>query len=181
MHLRIEPLGFFLKLVIIVILLVIAVISRSQADELECPQDFHLIEEDIGKTEAYRIYQSQTHNGDSEIQYLINLVKYSPLYFDRNGKLSSGDIAAEILRIKIKTFRDEVETTEDFIEKIASYSRHSGKEYQIVDSNGASCPIKRVLYMELEKLRVYEEQINLLMNIHDQSISAMKSGIIEGG
>jgi len=67
-----------------------------------------------------------------EVEYLLGLVKSSPCKFERNGKLYDGGKAYEHIRKKYDHFRDEITSTETFIEYSATKSMISGEYYFIV-------------------------------------------------
>ncbi|MBU1862781.1 MAG: DUF5329 domain-containing protein [Candidatus Omnitrophica bacterium] len=110
---------------------------------------------DIAETTAYKLYENQYKDEIAKIGYLINLVRYSPYTFYRNGITAPGNTAAEVLDYKVHKFFDEITTVEDFIEKVGSYSRTSGKEYYIIYPDHHRCPIKNVYYNELKRLYSY--------------------------
>ncbi len=68
---------------------------------------------------------------DEEIDYLISSVGRSGCTFIRNGKRYSGRDARAHLRSKRRRNAHLIDSTEEFIEKIASESSTSGKPYLI--------------------------------------------------
>ena len=68
---------------------------------------------------------------NEEIDYLISSVGKSGCAFIRNGKRYSGRDARAHLRSKRRRNAHLIESTEGFIEKIASESSTSGKPYLI--------------------------------------------------
>lgn len=68
---------------------------------------------------------------DDEIDYLIDSVSQSHCVFIRNGKRYTGRDARQHLRSKNRLNSHLIDTTEEFIEKIASRSVMSGKPYLI--------------------------------------------------
>lgn len=70
-----------------------------------------------------------------EVEYLLGLVKDSPCKFERNGKLYDGAKASDHIKRKYDHFRDEITSTETFIEYAATKSMISGDYYLIV------CPV----------------------------------------
>ncbi len=67
-----------------------------------------------------------------EVEYLLGLVKTSACKFERNGKLYDGQKAYEHIEKKYEHFRDEITSTETFIEYAATKSIISGKPYLII-------------------------------------------------
>jgi hypothetical protein len=67
-----------------------------------------------------------------EVEYLLGLVKTSACKFERNGKLYDGQKAYEHIERKYEHFRDEITSTETFIEYAATKSMISGKYYLII-------------------------------------------------
>jgi hypothetical protein len=68
---------------------------------------------------------------DDEIDYLLTEVGSSGCTFIRNGKRHSARVAREHLQSKRRHNAHLIDSTEDFIEKIASRSSISGKPYRI--------------------------------------------------
>ncbi len=72
---------------------------------------------------------------DDEIDYLISSVGKSGCTFIRNGKRYSGKDARAHLKSKRRRNAHLIDSTEEFIEKIASKSSTSGKVY-LMSCNG---------------------------------------------
>ncbi len=68
---------------------------------------------------------------DDEIDFLLTSVAESDCEFIRNGKEYTGDAARDHLQMKRERGKKHYETTEQFIERIASKSSWSGKPYRI--------------------------------------------------
>ena len=102
---------------------------------------------------AYQKYRTGQDKKLNEINYLLDLIENSPLLFDRNGQKGSGKEAAKLLRYKLNLFKDKIPTTEDFIEKVASFSSHTNKSYSVTSPEGKKLLLKDMLYTELHKLR----------------------------
>ena len=68
---------------------------------------------------------------DVEVAYLIDEVSESGCRFVRNGKEHTASEAADHLRMKAKRGKRYYDTTEEFIDRIASKSSWSGKPYTI--------------------------------------------------
>ncbi len=108
------------------------------------------------KTSDKAVYQKYLKDPDkksNEINYLLNLVETSSLSFERNGQKASGKDAAKLLKYKLNQFKNKIHTTEDFIEKVASFSNHTKKSYYVILPDGKKLVLKDLLYTELNKLR----------------------------
>jgi Family of unknown function (DUF5329) len=68
---------------------------------------------------------------DAEIDYLITQVAASDCTFIRNGREHDAEAASEHLQMKRERGKRHYDTTEQFLERIASKSSWSGKEYRI--------------------------------------------------
>jgi Family of unknown function (DUF5329) len=90
----------------------------------------------------------------SEVEYLLGIVKNSPCKFERNGKLYDGEKAYEHIKDKYDYFRDEITSTETFIEYAATKSMLSGKDYLI--RCGDKAPVKTADWLT-EELKKYRE------------------------
>jgi hypothetical protein len=72
--------------------------------------------------------------------------------FYRNGALHDAKSAASHLRMKVDNAGGRVRTTLDFIEKIASKSSISGKNYKIIFADGSEVTTRAYFFQELKKL-----------------------------
>jgi low affinity Fe/Cu permease len=68
---------------------------------------------------------------DAEIDFLLTSVAESHCIYIRNGKEHSGEAARDHLQMKRERGKKYYDTTEEFIERIASKSSWSGKPYRI--------------------------------------------------
>jgi hypothetical protein len=68
---------------------------------------------------------------DTEIDHLVNAVADSSCTFIRNGKEHDAAAASEHLQMKRQRGKRHYDTTELFIERIASRSSWSGEDYLI--------------------------------------------------
>ncbi len=64
-----------------------------------------------------------------EVQHLISFVSNSPCQIVRNGSAHNGSEAIKHIQKKYKYFKDDIRTTEQFIEYSATKSTMSGKYY----------------------------------------------------
>ena len=70
-------------------------------------------------------------NMDSEIDYLLDTVVSSDCVFIRNGSEHEAEAARDHLQMKRKRGKRYFSSAEEFIEKIASKSSWTGKDYLI--------------------------------------------------
>lgn len=75
---------------------------------------------------------------DEEIDFLIGAVADSNCTFIRNGKEHDAAAASEHLEMKRERGRKYYDTTEQFIERIASKSSWTGKDYLIRCDHGGT-------------------------------------------
>ena len=68
---------------------------------------------------------------EKEIDAFLNKVAASPCSFIRNGSSNTGAQAAAHLRRKLDATRDQLGTTTQFIDYVASKSSTSGKPYEV--------------------------------------------------
>ena len=69
--------------------------------------------------------------GSPEVVHLIVFLRDSDCQMIRNGEAHSGADGAKHVQRKYDHFRDEIHSTEDFIEHAASKSTMSGKPYEV--------------------------------------------------
>ena len=102
---------------------------------------------------AYQKYLKDQDKKFNEINYLLDLIENSSLSFERNGAKGSGKNAAKLLKYKLNQDKNKIQSTEDFIEKVASFSSHTQKSYYVITPQGNKLLLKDQLYIELNKLR----------------------------
>ncbi len=68
---------------------------------------------------------------EAEIQYLLEFVASSGCTFIRNGSENDPEAAADHLRLKYRKGKRYFNTSEQFIDRLASESSWTGKKYQI--------------------------------------------------
>lgn len=93
---------------------------------------------------------------DAEIDFLISEVARSECKFVRNGKEHSADDAVAHLQMKRRRGKRYFDTTEEFIERIASKSSWSGKEYVIRCPDQSAETAAQWFYRHLHR---YREQV----------------------
>ncbi len=90
-----------------------------------------------------------------EVNFLLGYIEGSGCDFYRNGTWHDSKAAQEHIRDKYKYLaaRDQIGTTEDFIEKAATRSSFTGQAYEVRCNGGTSMPTNRWLREELARLR----------------------------
>ncbi|MCP4766795.1 MAG: DUF5329 domain-containing protein [Gammaproteobacteria bacterium] len=88
-----------------------------------------------------------------EIDHLLNFVEHSSCRINRNGKFYDGSKAISHIKKKYAYFKDEIETTEQFIELSATKSTMSGKYYMVQCADGKQVRTKDWLLNELGNYR----------------------------
>ena len=90
-----------------------------------------------------------------ETSHLLNFVKNSSCKIIRNGKAYDGNKAVTHIQKKYDYFKDDIETTEQFIELSATKSTMSGKYYTVICSD--THPLRTKDWL-LEELRNYRQR-----------------------
>jgi hypothetical protein len=117
-----------------------------------------LLSNEVSSKVAYQKYLIGHDKKLNEINYLLDLIENSSLVFERNGQRGSGKEAARIFEYKFNQYNNKIHTTEDFIEKVASFSSHTKKSYYVILPEGKKLLLKELLYTELKKLRYQSNQ-----------------------
>ena len=101
---------------------------------------------------ALRYEPGSRASEQARIDYLLECIANSPYNFFRNGSRYTGKRAEAHLNLKWKYFRylKKVKTAEDFINKVASYSKMSGEEYLVELPEKKQVPLHPILVRELE-------------------------------
>ncbi len=89
----------------------------------------------------------------SEVERLLKYVGQSGCSIERNGKLHPAAEAADHIRKKYAHFRDDIKSTEDFIELAASRSELSKKPYRVICGTQRPVMAKQFLLDELKRVR----------------------------
>ncbi len=66
-----------------------------------------------------------------EVEHLLNFIANTDCIIDRNGSLHNGRDALDHINKKYAYFRDDITSTEAFIERSASKSTFSGNSYTV--------------------------------------------------
>ncbi|MCW8964127.1 MAG: DUF5329 domain-containing protein [Gammaproteobacteria bacterium] len=88
-----------------------------------------------------------------EIDHLLGFVEDTRCRYERNGNSYSGVQAAEHIRKKYRYFRDEINSTEKFIDLSATKSTMSGQYYMVYCDDLPAQRSQEWLLEELQKLR----------------------------
>ncbi len=85
------------------------------------------------------------------IDYLIGFVDSSGLTFIRNGRSHDAHAAASHIRSKYEHFKDSIKTPEEFIEKSATKSLMTDRDYVVVLPDGTQRKVRDWLMEELQR------------------------------
>ena len=88
-----------------------------------------------------------------EVRHLLEFVRGSSCVMERNGKRYNGEDAYTHIRKKYHYFRDEIQTSEDFIEFSATKSTLSGTYYRVFCDSDPPMRSKDWLVDELNTFR----------------------------
>jgi len=89
-----------------------------------------------------------------EINHLLAFVTSTTCEYERNGNVYDGARAVKHINRKYEYFKDEINSTEDFIKYSATKSTMSGKHYKIHCNN---VPVQNSSDWLLEELKRYRE------------------------
>ena len=89
----------------------------------------------------------------AEVEHLIAFVRETECRIERNGKYYDGLAAVKHIEKKYAYFRDDIESTEDFIRLAASRSTLSGRAYTVICGDAEPIETQAWLLQELESLR----------------------------
>ena len=88
-----------------------------------------------------------------EVNHLLAFVKNSGCIINRNGSEHPAEKAVSHIEMKYDYFRDEITSTEEFIEYSASKSTLSGKYYTVTCPGKETIKTQDWLLAELKKYR----------------------------
>jgi uncharacterized protein DUF5329 len=94
----------------------------------------------------------------AEVQHLLDYLKNSGCRMDRNGSIHDADEAIKHIVRKYDYYRDDIKTTEDFIDRSASRSSFSGRAYKVLCPGQEARPTEDWLKEELERYRKPKEE-----------------------
>jgi hypothetical protein len=92
-----------------------------------------------------------------EVEFLIETVRTTDCKFDRNGKKYDGKKAASHLERKYNHYKDEITSTETFIEYAATKSMITGADYYIICPGAAPVRSQDWLLQKLSEFRKKNE------------------------
>ena len=88
-----------------------------------------------------------------EVQHLIDYLAHSGCRMERNGSNHDAQEAAKHIVKKYDYYKDDIKTTEDFIDRSASRSSLSGRSYKVLCPKKEPRPTADWLKDELERYR----------------------------
>jgi len=88
-----------------------------------------------------------------EVEHLLNFVANTSCIINRNGSLHAGPDALSHIKKKYAYFRDDISTTEEFIERSASKSTFSGDTYTVQCGDSKTTTTQQWLMTELAAYR----------------------------
>jgi hypothetical protein len=94
----------------------------------------------------------QANTSEDEIEHLIEFVAASGCDFERNGTIHTSEGAAKHMRLKLSNGKRYASTAENFIDRLASGSSWTGKNYYAI-CDGKRIKSKDWLHRELQDIR----------------------------
>jgi malic enzyme len=88
-----------------------------------------------------------------EVQHLLSFIRHSICTIDRNGSLHDGEEAYRHVRKKYDYYRDEIDSSENFIAYAATKSMLSGRHYLVKCGNNPPITTEKWLLKELSHYR----------------------------
>ena len=88
-----------------------------------------------------------------EVKHLLDYLAQSGCRMDRNGSTHDAQESVKHIVRKYDYYRDDIKTTEDFIERSASRSSFSGRTYKVLCPGKEARPTADWLKEELEHYR----------------------------
>lgn len=118
--------------------------------------------EDIQKSpyfsELNREYGKGLSYEQAKIRYLLGHTSRSKFLFVRMNRVYDGERTAEHLRKKYRQRLDQVQTAQDFINKVASISTGWGRPYLALPGDGLAYPTGDILNYELRRLETFMDE-----------------------
>lgn len=105
---------------------------------------------------------AQAGNYQQEIEYLLLEIEKSSCTFHRNGSEHNSVEAADHLRMKYGRVRSRIDSSEKFIDLLATKSSWTGNNYQLECEQGRLQPSGGWLHEMLEARRLTEGLIHAL-------------------
>jgi hypothetical protein len=88
-----------------------------------------------------------------EVQYLLDYLGDSGCQMERNGSKHDAREAVKHIKKKYDYYKNDIKTTEDFIDRSASRSSLSGRPYKVLCPGKEARPTADWLKEELERYR----------------------------
>ena len=88
-----------------------------------------------------------------EVKHLLNFVKNSGCVINRNGSDYPAEKGVEHIKMKYDYFREDINSSEEFIEYSATKSTMSGNYYMVTCPGKAAIKTQNWLLAELNKYR----------------------------
>jgi hypothetical protein len=133
----------------------------------------------LGLLSASVVYAEPPINVQVEVEFLLGYVEGSGCEFYRNGTWHDPKAARAHLRDKYRYLAagNLINTTEDFIEKVATQSSLSGQPYKVRCRDGATVTAKQWLRAELARFREFNKRptSSLLQKRHLMAAGLMPS------
>ena len=106
------------------------------------------------------VYAEPPVNVQVEVDFLLGYVEGSGCDFYRNGTWNDPKTAQAHLRDKYRYLaaRNLINTTEDFIEKVATQSSLTGQPYKVRCRDGATVTSNQWLHAELARFREFNKK-----------------------
>lgn len=89
----------------------------------------------------------------NEIDHLLGFVESTTCQYERNGQLHSGVQAVAHIRNKYNYFKDDIDSTEKFVELSATRSTMSGRYYHVLCAGSPEMTSQQWLLQELQRYR----------------------------
>lgn len=94
----------------------------------------------------------------AEIKHLFSFIASTDCEYQRNGKSHTGKEALKHIKKKYDYFRDDIQSTEDFITYSASKSKMSGKQYKVTCPSQPTITSAEWLLTELQLFRQSQKE-----------------------
>ncbi|MBI4550278.1 MAG: DUF5329 family protein [Candidatus Omnitrophica bacterium] len=134
--------------------------SAAPADVLLSPQpDFQVY--------RLRLPAEAVPSEGLKIRYLLDRIRDSKNSFMRNGESHNGRDASRWLGYKMVHWVQGVETAEDFVNRVASFSQKTGQPYLVRCADGKTYLLKNILRCELQTFEQHVRGNGTLENYLD--------------
>ncbi len=96
----------------------------------------------------------------AKIKYLLGHTRLSQWSFDRNGRVWDSEATARTLQKKYLQKIDKIKTARDYIDKVATFSSTSGRDYYALPGDGKAYRTGDVLHYELTRLERFMDELH---------------------